>query len=630
MRVERDYLGEMLLPEDVYYGIQTERSRQNFDVSQHTIGDFPRYITCIAFVKKAAALTNADIGQIPRDISEAICEAANEVIAGKIAANFPVDVYNAVGGVSVNMNMNEVLANRANEIITGHKGYDVVHPNNHVNANQSTSDAIITAIQLTLHLEIMDLIEALRNFKAIMDAKIEEFKDVVKISRTCLQEAVPITVYQEFSAYLAGITRGITQLTNVANNCLDLPLGATVVGTGLGLRAGYMENIYPYLEQVTGLKVRRHPNFFDALQNGDIFQSISSAFKSLATFLGKMASDLRMLSSGYHSKTPEIILPPVQPGSSFMPGKINPTMPEFIKQIAYQICGNDLVVTMAVEGGDLDLNVWDSIIAKNLFESCQLLKNSIPLFAEKCVKGIQVNRETCEQELQNSLGLSSIVALIYGYQAGNKVAKYAEENNLSIKQAAIALKIMTESLAEELFDPLTLTDVTKSVRMIDLVIEEQRAKTQQLIGGVDLNNRQKILDLMIKMAWEDGKITSEEALAIEVVSDALQLDLKHEEVKEGLKTCPVIPLEGIDGMSARDRERLYICGAWLALMYQEEAADKSKLLAELGMILKIDEHKAKELRDNIIKVRQEKPEFMPQSEEYNCLNEFEQLLSRFQ
>jgi aspartate ammonia-lyase len=370
-RYETDSLGQLPIPSEVYYGIHTERARQNFAVSKDTIGNWRKYLSCLAMVKKAAALANADIGAISKPIAEAICVAADEIIAGRIdSRHFPVNVIQGGGGISTNMNLNEVLANRANEIITGHKGYNVVHPNNHVNYGQSTSDVIVTSLKLTLHLEIIDLVSSLQILEAVLAEKTEAYKEIVKLSRTCLKEAVPITLGQEFSAYLASVKRSIRLLKQYAYECLEIPLGGTVVGTGLGMSFGYIDRVYPYLaDDVTGLEVRRHKNFFDALQNSDLFIQISATLKSTITLLSKMATDLRILSSG----DSEMELPAMQAGSSFMPGKVNPVIPELINQIAYLVCGNDVTITMAVEGGELDLNIWSAILSKSLFESCQLM-----------------------------------------------------------------------------------------------------------------------------------------------------------------------------------------------------------------------------------------------------------------
>jgi aspartate ammonia-lyase len=288
-RQEQDALGSVTIPRDAYYGAQTERARQNFDVSGQCIGDFPRYVVAIAEVKKAAALANADIGVLRQPVADAICQAADEIIAGPLdRTQFPVDILSAGGGVSPNMNVNEVIANRANEILSGSKGYDLVHPNNHVNTGQSTSDVLAAAMNIALHRDILALLDSLRLLEEVIAEKIEQYSDTVKLSRTCLQDAVPITFAQEFSAYLAVARRGIERLSAVADACLDVPLGGTVVGTGLGVGAGYVTRIYPRVREVTGLALRQHPNFFDAFQNGDIFQYISTTFKALATNLAKI------------------------------------------------------------------------------------------------------------------------------------------------------------------------------------------------------------------------------------------------------------------------------------------------------------------------------------------------------
>ncbi|MEA2139163.1 MAG: aspartate ammonia-lyase, partial [Solirubrobacteraceae bacterium] len=418
MREEQDSLGPVSVPLDAYYGAQTERGRRNFDVSGQFIGDFPGYVHAIVEVKKAAALANADVGILRQPVADAICQAADEILAGRFdRSQFPIDIMSAGGGVSPNMNVNEVLANRANEILTGSKGYELVHPNNHVNTGQSTSDVLATAMSITLHRDILALVASVRLLEEVIGEKIDQYRDTVKLSRTCLQDAVPVTFAQEFGAYRAVAHRGVERLTAAAEACLDIPMGGTVVGTGLGVGAGYVERIYPRLREVTGLALRRHPNFFDAFQNGDVFQYISTTFKALGTNLSKMSKDLRLLASGPRVGMAEITLPAVQAGSSFLPGKINPVMPELMVQIGYQVCGNDTVVTMAVEGAELDYNAWTGVIAKNLFESCRLLTHGIPLFAEKCLRGLEVREERCRDSAENTRALSSIVATVFGYDA---------------------------------------------------------------------------------------------------------------------------------------------------------------------------------------------------------------------
>nr|VFJ98973.1 MAG: Aspartate ammonia-lyase [Candidatus Kentron sp. LFY] len=475
-RRETDALGTLSISTDVYYGIHTERARRNFAISRETIGHWRPYIASLAKVKKAAALANADIGTIPQPVSEAICAAADEVVAGKIEArHFPICMIQGGGGTSTNMNLNEVLANRASEILTGRKGYDAIHPNDHVNYGQSTSDVIVTGLNLALHLELIDLIVALQILEAVLESKMANTKGVVKVSRTCLKDAVPITLGQEFSAYLAAIQRSIRLLKQYAYECLDVPLGGTVVGTSLGVNAEYLERLYPHLAKVTGLAVRRNTNFFDVLQNGDQFIQISGALKSTAALLSKMATDLRILSSG----NGEMILPAVQAGSSFMPGKVNPVLPELINQVAYLVYGNDVTVAMAVEAGELNLNVWSAIIAKSLFESCRTMAEAVPIFARRCIDGIVIDEALCRKNAENSLSNSSVIAMVFGYKAGAKVARLAEEQGISIREAAVRLAILPDSLADELLDPMTLTDVAKSAEAIRRVMAWRKSKSEE-------------------------------------------------------------------------------------------------------------------------------------------------------
>lgn len=466
MRRETDALGDLLLTENAYYGIQTERARKNFDISGQTYERFPDFIWCIAAIKKAAALANARTGALDKEIADAIGQAADEIMSGKMKDQFPIDIFQGGGGTSINMNVNEVIANRANELLMGEKGYSRVHPNTHVNMCQSTNDVIPSAIKMTCHIYLKKLIKSIDVLEQALRIKTDEFKDVVKLGRTCLQDAVPITLGQEFSGYLGFIMRQKQTLENLMDTCLDIPLGATAIGTGIGTVPGYVENVYMFLSDITGIPVRKEKNYFDALQNGDFYIYVSTGLKALATGLSKMATDFRLLSSGPRAGINEINLPAVQPGSSIMPGKVNPVMPELVNQVCYQVCGNDLAVTMAVEGGELDLNVWEPVIAKCLFESFMLLANSILLFSEKCVMGITANKERCRTYAVSSLALSTVIAARAGYKTGSRVAEYASERNLSIKEAAVEMNILAAEEAEKLFDPMLLTDSEKSGKEI--------------------------------------------------------------------------------------------------------------------------------------------------------------------
>ena len=463
---EKDCLGEMELAEDLYYGIQSERARKNFDISGHTIAELPEFIRAVAEVKKAAALANARIGKLEEKSAKAICEAADEIIAGKHGEMFPLDIFQGGGSTSTNMNVNEVIAKRANELLTGHKGYDAVHPNTHVNRGQSTNDVIPAAISIACYRYAKELRVSLARLDASLQRKAEEFRDVVKASRTCLQDAVPITLGQEFSGYQTFTKRHLALLDQMMfSGPLELPLGGTASGTGLGVFEGYMDAVYETLAEVTGIPVKQKENLFDGLQQGDEYVRISAYLKSLATGLGKIATDFRMLSSGPRCGAQEIVLPAVQPGSSIMPGKINPVIPELINQVCYQVCGDDMAVTMAVEGGELDLNVWEPVIIKNLSEEFRLLTGGMVKFAELCVDGIQANREQCAAYAENTMANATVASALLGYPKGVEVAQQAVAEGKTVKAVVSEKKVFTEQEINALFDPLMLTDWHKSSRL---------------------------------------------------------------------------------------------------------------------------------------------------------------------
>jgi aspartate ammonia-lyase len=452
----------MPIPEKAYYGIQTTRATQNFAVSGHAIDELPVFIGAIAVIKKAAALANRDIGVLDDRLAGAICQAADEIIEGRFGDAFPIDIFQGGGSTSTNMNVNEVIANRANEILTGQKGYDTVHPNTHVNMGQSTNDVIPSAMSLSCHRYITDLLGSLTVLERSLSAKVEEFADAVKVARTCIQDAVPITLGQEFGGYLAFVRRQREKLAKARDTCVELPLGATAVGTGLGAFQGYHAAVFQHLAELTGLPVCQKQDLFDGLQNADSYLDVSGALKSLATGLGKMARDLRLMSSGPRSGFNEIGIPAVQPGSSIMPGKINPVMPELINQICYQVCGNDVAITMAAEGGELDLNVWEPVIIKCLSESFRLLTNGILRFVDYCVDGITANRAACRDHAENCLAISTVIAAVFGYDTGTVVAKEAYRTGRTVRDVAIALELLSPEDADALLNPLMLTDQAQS------------------------------------------------------------------------------------------------------------------------------------------------------------------------
>ncbi|MCC3771042.1 lyase family protein [Streptomyces sp. UNOC14_S4] len=622
MREDEDELGTVNLPDDVYYGVNTVRAQGNFDVSGAVLGDFPAYLTALAHIKKAAALANADIGVLRPQVAEAVCQAADEVAAGRFGRRqFPVDMMSGGGGTSPNMNVNEVLANRANEILCGHKGYDLVHPNNHVNACQSTTDVIATAITLALHRDLGALIGAVGVLENALEEKIEEYRGAVKLARTCLQDAVPITFDQEFGAYLAVVRRSIARLRAAAANSLDVPMGATIVGTGLGVGASYLEHIYPRLAEVTGLPVRKHPNFFDCIQNGDIFQEISTVLKGLATNLAKMAHDISLLASGNRAGLMELSLPAVQAGSSFVPGKVNPVLPEMITQIAYQISGNDTVITMAVQGADLDYNAWTAVIAKNLFESCRLLQHGVPLFADKCIRGLRMDTQRCRGYAELSLALSSMVGVVFGHDDGARVAYHAKEHGTSIRESAVLLGVMDEETADVLLDPVTLTDAALSSTVLDRLVERRRAQTRALISGLPVEVRRGLLTVAVAMAQADGVIAPEEVSALDVVADVLQVPLDHD------LTLPVPLPTGLAALDLQARELIYSCSLWIAFADETVVAEESNLLGRLRVELDLSEDTATGLRAKVAQVRGTRHGYLHQFDKLPWWEEFEGLVA---
>jgi len=455
--LEKDSLGSLPISDDVYYGIQTERARCNFDISGTSLGQFPELILALAAIKKAAALANCELGTLERPIAGAICSATDEILARKMTDQFPVDIYQGGGGTSTNMNMNEVLANRANELLTGIKGYDRVHPNDHVNLGQSTNDVIPSAMILACHELGSRLIKQIDLLENALADKEGEFSDVVKIARTCLQDALPITLGQEFSGYRSFVSRQKNLLKKLRDQCTTLPLGATAVGTGIGAPTGYANAIFSHLSAITGLGLQQDENLFDALQNADLYMHISGALKRLAAGLSKMAADLRLLSSGPRAGFNEIELPAVQPGSSIMPGKINPVMPEMIIQVAYRVIGNDMVITMAVDGGELDLNIWESVITSSLTESFRLLTNGIAKFTNLCVAGIKANRDVCRDMAASSLALCTPLVSLLGYEKTSEIAKEAFKSGASIRDLVVRQGLLSDDRVDALLDPEKLT-----------------------------------------------------------------------------------------------------------------------------------------------------------------------------
>jgi len=455
-RRERDPLGEHEVPADAYYGIQTQRAAENFPISGMRAPD--ELVTATVLVKKAAAAANKASGQLPPDIGRAIMDAADEVLAGKLRDQFIVDVYQAGAGTSHNMNTNEVLANRAAEILGEPKGaYTKVHPNDHVNMSQSTNDVFPTATRIALLICHAPLVEAARSLQSALDRKSHEFANVMKVGRTHLQDAVPITLGEVFSGYAACLGRGGDDLEAASRQLLELNLGATAVGTGLNATVGYAEAAVNYLKSYTRLPLQQANNLFRVTQSmGDVV-SYSGAMRRLSVELGKVASDLRLLSMGPRAGISEIALPAVQPGSSIMPGKVNPSVPEMVNQVCYQVMGCDVTVAMAAEAGQLELNVMMPVIAWNALHASRILRNAMTALRIKTVDGITADEVRARELLDRSTAVATALSPHIGYAATAEIAKEAVRTGKSIQQIARERGVLTDAELDMLLAPERMT-----------------------------------------------------------------------------------------------------------------------------------------------------------------------------
>lgn len=475
MRIEHDALGEMQLPDDAYYGIQALRAAVNFDVTNLTFDDFPAIITAMAEVKKACAMTNKAIGALDEDKANAIMQACDDILAGKMKGQFPVNIWRG-GGTSINMNVNEVVANRANEILTGKKGCDAVHPNTHVNMCQSSNDVYPTAEHIVLYRAIGEVLESAEIFENALADKAREFAPVVRAGRTALQDAVPMTMGQAFVGFRGLVRRNRKLLEQWRDEYRSVVIGGTITGTGLGIMPGYFERIHADLSAVTGIKLHApephdaveiipDEGLIDAMQNSDGFSILTAYLRSLACAGGKIANDLRVLSSGPRAGFGEIVLPAVAPGSSIMPGKINPFMCDLMVQVMHQVSGNDWGGLMNAVDGNLDLGPNLTVALFGALQSMEMLKNSFRLFTEHCIKGIKANVETCRTYAEKSTSLATMVSALYGYEIGSRIAKLAFAEDITCKEAALRENLIPREAAEELFDVAALADRKKSVAL---------------------------------------------------------------------------------------------------------------------------------------------------------------------
>ncbi len=414
MRKEHDFLGELEVSDELYYGVQTLRALENFNITGKKLDH--DFIRAMAMVKKASALANMKTGRLDERIGKAIVRAADEIIAGGFIDQFPVDPIQGGAGTSFNMNMNEVLANRGLEILGEPKGsYDIISPNNHCNMAQSTNDTFPTAIKVCAILKSKPLLAALQRLVDELERKAEEYKNILKMGRTHLQDAVPITLGQEMGAYASGVRRGIRRIQSSLIEAHTVNMGATAVGTGLNAEPGYIKDVVDELSAVVGEEFFTADNLIDATNNTDVFADISSGMKVTALVLIKMANDFRLMASGPRCGIGELKLPPRQPGSSIMPGKVNPVIAEVLNQVCYQVCGNDMTITFAVENGQFELNVMEPVLAYNMFNNMCYLKNAVNTFVDKLLVYLQVDREQCKYWLDRSVGIVTALLPHVGY-----------------------------------------------------------------------------------------------------------------------------------------------------------------------------------------------------------------------
>ncbi|HUF62616.1 MAG TPA: aspartate ammonia-lyase [Verrucomicrobiales bacterium] len=453
-RLEHDSLGEREISDSLYYGIQTSRAIENFPLSGIKLSHFEHFVHAFAYVKKAAAAANAELGVLDPAIAEAIRRACDRILAGELHEHFIVDMVQGGAGTSSNMNANEVIANIALEILGRRKGeYGYCHPNDHVNRSQSTNDVYPTAVKLAVVSSLRETSSALGVLRKAFEQKAEEFSDVIKMGRTENQDAVPMTLGQEFAAYAVMVQDGIRRLQRASDDLLIINMGATAIGTGLNSPKGYGELCTRKLEEISGQPVTLAENLVEATQDAGDFAVMSGALKTTALQISKICNDLRWASSGPRCGLAEINLPPLQPGSSIMPGKVNPVIPEVVNQVCYQIIGSDLTVSMAAEASEFELNMAEPIMAYNLLSSLMLLKNAAIVLANRCVSGITANRERCAEYVKNSIGIVTALNPVLGYERSASIAKEALESGASVYDLVLEKGWMTKVQLEELLKP---------------------------------------------------------------------------------------------------------------------------------------------------------------------------------
>jgi len=457
-RTEHDSLGDKTIPNAAYYGVQTVRAMENFPFDSHTIEHFPAFLKAFALVKKAAALANNELGILSREKKDAIVAACDEIIAGKLHDQFPIDMIQGGAGTSTNMSVNEVIANRGLELMGHKKGeYQYLHPNDDVNLSQSTNDSYPTAAKLAIVLEMADTLTALDQLKLALSTKAMEFEKVIKMGRTEMQDAVPVTLGQEFAGYADTLSEAVTQLTEARTAFMKVNLGGTAIGTGLNSPPGYSALSIKKLAELTGYPFVPARDLVGASSDGAGYIQMSGAIKRAGIAISKICNDLRLMSSGPRTGFYEITLPPMQPGSSIMPGKVNPVIPEVVSSIAYQLAGFDTTVTMAAELSSLELNPVECIIVYDELSGMSLLGKAARVLAEKCVIGIQANVERCREMVKSSIGLVTALNPVLGYEKSAAIAKESLKTGRSVYDLVLEKGWMTKEALEDMLKPENMT-----------------------------------------------------------------------------------------------------------------------------------------------------------------------------
>ncbi|MEC5400158.1 aspartate ammonia-lyase [Uliginosibacterium sp. H1] len=457
-RLEHDLLGDREVPIAAYYGVHTLRAFENFAITGIPISTYPGLIRALACIKQAAALANHELGLLDATRMRAIVAACEEIRGGALHEHFVVDVIQGGAGTSTNMNANEVIANRALELLGHARGdYAQLHPNEHVNMSQSTNDVYPTALKIATYFGILGLVEAMATLRGAFEDKAHEFRDVLKMGRTQLQDAVPMTLGQEFSTYAVMLGEDEQRLKEAVQLICEINLGATAIGTGITAHPAYAERVCLHLSRITGVALQTAPNLIEATQDCGAFVQLSGVLKRVAVKLSKTCNDLRLLSSGPRAGLNEINLPPMQAGSSIMPGKVNPVIPEVVNQIAFEVIGNDVTVSFAAEAGQLQLNAFEPIIAHSLFKSVAHLRNGCTTLTERCVRGITANRERLRAMVEQSIGIVTALNPYIGYANATAVAAEAHASGASVYDVVLARGLLTREELERILKPETLT-----------------------------------------------------------------------------------------------------------------------------------------------------------------------------